>query len=244
MKLLIASTTVALVLAGLVGRGAKGADTVRVSENTSEQPNHAMIAVMPASQIVGRDLQDPQGIDAGKINSLVIDTKSGVVEFVMITPPSSFNAANQLIAAPWSALGPPATANGPLTTKFGVDKLAKAPRLDPRLIYEFNRPELRNRLYGYYGAAYPGFVGMDASKWIIGKESQNELGAHDRQIDLAYQNGPTPPSVVNTEHPVVSSALVFTEDSVIAKLEKLKTTTSAQMHDSNIYDSKGKDRRV
>jgi sporulation protein YlmC with PRC-barrel domain len=233
MKLLIASTATALVLASPVGWAG----------DAPQKPDDAMIVVMPANQIVGRDLKDAQGIDAGKINSLVINTKSGAVEFVMITPPSSLNADNRLIAAPWAALDAPTAANGPMITKFGVDKLAKAPRIDPRLIFELSRPEMRDRMLGFYGADFPGFSGMGPDNPIAGtgKDSQFDLGARDRQIDLANQNGPKPPSATNQEHPAGSSALVFAEDGVIARLEALTTTSAGAMHDSDIYDSKGKD---
>ena len=247
MKFLIASTAIALVLTSPVGWAANGTDTLGVSSSgaahASQKPDGAMIDVMPANQIVGRDLKDAQGIDAGKINSLVIDTKSGAVEYVMITPPSSLNADNRLIAAPWAALVPPTTANGPVTTKLSIDKLVKAPRIDPRLIFELSRPEMRDRMYGFYGADFPGSSGIGSDNRIAGpeKDRQNELGARDRHIDLAYQNNPKPPSATNQEHPAGSSALVFAEDGVIARLEELTTTSTGAMHYSDIYDLKGKD---
>jgi sporulation protein YlmC with PRC-barrel domain len=247
MKLLLASTAVALVLASPVGRAAGSADTPGANSSeagdASQKPEHSMINVMPANQIVGRDLKDARGVDAGKIKSLVIDTKSGAVEFVMITPPSSLNADARLIAAPWAALDTPAIADGPMTIKFGVDKLAKAPRIDPRLIFELSRPEMRDRMYGFYGADFPGSSGTGSDNRIAGagKDRQNELGARDRQIDLAYQNNPRPPGATDEERPASSSALVFAEDGVIARLEALTTTSTAAMHDSDIYDANGKD---
>jgi sporulation protein YlmC with PRC-barrel domain len=247
MKLLIASAAMALVLASPVGWTASSADTLGApgpaAGGAGEKLDPAMINVMPASQIVGRDLKDAQGIDAGKINSLVIDTKSGAVEFVMIAPAGSLNADNQLIAAPWAALDPPATANGPMTTKFSVDKLAKAPRIDPRLIFELSRPGMRDRMYGYYGADFPGSSGTGSDNRIAGsgKDRQFDLGARDRQIDLANQKGPKPPNAANRTQPTTSSGLVFAENGIIAKLEALKTTSTAAMHDSDIYDSNGKD---
>jgi len=247
MKLLFASTAVALVLASPVGWAASGADTIGAHSpaagDAGENLDSAMINVMPANQIVGRDLKDAQGIDAGKISSLVIDTKNGAVEFVMITPAGSLNTDNQLIAAPWAALDPPATTNGPMTTKFSVDKLAKAPRIDPRLIFELSRPGMRDRMYGYYGADFPSSYRMGSDNPIegAGKNRQFDLAARDRQIDLASQPDPKPPNATNKDQPAASSALVFAENGVIAKLAALPTTSTAAMDDSDIYDSKGKD---
>jgi sporulation protein YlmC with PRC-barrel domain len=252
MKLLIASTAMALVLAGPMAWAASGADTLGAGNlpasspaagNASQTPDQGVIHVVPANQIVGRALKDAQGIDAGKINSLVIDTKTGAVEFVMITPPSSLNADKQLIAAPWAVLDPPATADGPITLKLSLDKLAQAPRIDPRLVYEMGMQEMRNRMYGYYGVDFPGYpkIGTDNPMAATGKNRENALGARDRQIDLANQLGPKPPSVTSKEPPAGSSALIFTENGVIARLEALKTTSTAAMYDSTIYDSKGKD---
>jgi sporulation protein YlmC with PRC-barrel domain len=257
MKLFIASAAIALVLTGPAAWAAGGSDAPAAKAfgastpgpsgpgagNAIQKPSQAMIAVMPASQIVGRALKDAHDVNAGKIDSLVVDTKSGAVEFVMITPPESINVDNQLIVAPWTALDLPATATGPMTTKLSVDKLAKAPRIDPRLILEFNRPELRDRMYGFYGTNHPDYSGMGAGNRMAdaGKDRQNELGARDRQIALLNQNGAKPPIGANKERSGASSALVFTENGVIAKLEALKTTSTAAMHDSDIYDSKGKD---
>jgi sporulation protein YlmC with PRC-barrel domain len=244
MKFLIASTAIALVLASSVGWAASSTDTLGAhGPAAGEKPDHAMINVMPARQIVGHDLKDAQGIDAGKINSLVIDTKSGAVEFVMITPAGSLNADNQLIAAPWAALDPPTTADGPITTKFSVDKLAKAPRIDPRLIFELSRPGTRDRMYGYYGADFPSSYRMGPDNPIegAGKNRQFDLGARDRQIDLASQLDPKPPNATNRDQPAGSGALVLAENGVIAKLAALTTTSTAAMHDSDIYDSNGKD---
>ena len=252
MKLLIASTAMALVLAGPVGWAASGSDTAGasnpgasspVADDAGQKTDHAMIDVLPASQIVGRALRDAQGIDAGKINSLVIDTKSGAVEFVMIAPPISLNADKQLIAAPWAALDPPAGASGQIVLKLSLDKLAKAPRIDPRLIYEMGMQEMRDRMYGYYGAAFPGYpeIGSDGRAADAGKNRENELGARDRQIDLADQLGSKPPSAANKERPAGTSALIFTENGVVARLEALATTSTAAMHNSDIYNSKGED---
>ena len=244
MKLLIASTAVALVLASPAGWAASGADTLGAhGPAAGEKLDHAMINVMPARQIVGRDLKDPQGIEAGKIKSLVIDTKSGAVEFVMITPASSLNADGQLIAAPWAALDPPATANGPITTKLSVDKLANAPRIDPRLIIELSRPGMRDRMYGYYGADFPSSYRMGSHNPIegAGKNRQFDLAARDRQIDLASQPDPKPPNATDKDRSAASSALVFAENGVVAKLAALTTTSTAAMHDFDIYNSKGND---
>jgi sporulation protein YlmC with PRC-barrel domain len=202
-----------------------------------------MIDVMAANRIVGRDLKDSQGVDAGKINSLVIDTKSGFVEFVMITPPDSLHIDNQLIAAPWTALDPPVSVSGSMTIKLAVDKLAKAPRIDPRLVYEFDMPELRDRMYGYYGADFPNYpqIGPGERFEAAASDRQNALGIRDRQINLANQIVSKTASAANKGQAAGSSALVVAEDGVIARLEALTTSSTAAMHDSTIYDSKGKD---
>lgn len=253
MKLLTASTAIAVVIAGPAGWAASGANAQAVdnpvasSQAASQKPGlalkaNAMINVMPARRIVGRQLKDPDGIDAGKIDSLVIDTKSGLVQFVMISPPSSFNAHGRLIAAPWAALNPPTTNHGTMTTKFKVDKLAKAPRIDPRLIYELNMPEQRDRMYGFYGDNYPGYSGMGYNERIAGaqKNAQFELGSRDRQIALSNQEA-AKRHTTNKDQSAIPSALVVAENGVIAKLEALSTTSAAAMHDSDIYDSKGND---
>jgi sporulation protein YlmC with PRC-barrel domain len=184
MRRLVASTAITLVLSipaawaasnangpAIVGPtdqspaanepGQPTASTQQRQQSASPQLHPASeILVRAASQIVGRSLKDPQGRDAGEINSLVIDTGNGAIDFVMISSAGSFNVGSQLVAAPWLALQPPFGGNGPITTKVSVDKLEKAPRIDPRLIFELDRPEQRARFYGYYGYRYPPYYGF------------------------------------------------------------------------------------
>lgn len=90
---------------------------------------------------------------------------------------------------------------------------------------------------------HPGHSGMGYDGGIANskKDSQNELGARDRQMDLTHQDAVKPPSAAEKAQSAGSSALVVAEDGAIAKLAALTTTSAAAMHDSSVYDRKGKE---
>ena len=246
MKLHIIGAALTLASAGWVASRTESvaAGNSAVSSSLAGKPNErsgsarnlasSMISVVSAAQLVGRDLTDIQGYNSGKIDSLVIDIKSGAVLFVMVTPPRSVGANGQLIALPWALLNRPMTATGPLTTKIDTTALAKAPRIDPRLIFELNRPEQRDRIFGYFGYSDYGSSGAKAP----GKDGQNDLALRDRKIDLTHQGAAAPAAMDEVPQPAVT-ALVVAEEGAISTLEALTTTSAEAIDNSVVYDAHG-----
>ncbi len=120
----------------------------------SQQAQQGEIPILRASDLVGRDVRDPQGRDAGRVNSVIIDTQNGVVEYVLIEGRGSFDLKGQLIAVPWSALQPP-SGKGDVQTRVAADKLQQAPRIAGNLADQLSAPGWQSRVYGYYGYGYP-----------------------------------------------------------------------------------------
>jgi sporulation protein YlmC with PRC-barrel domain len=109
--------------------------------------------LMPASEIVGRELRDPQSKEAGRIDQIVLDTGNGAVDFVIVVSNGSFDIGGGAIAVPWQALKPPSSATGPITVNVPAGKLAQAPRIGSgRLASLLDR---RRQIYGWYGYGYP-----------------------------------------------------------------------------------------
>ena len=230
MKLTAASTAIMLLLAAPAVRA-----DVTLPIPPDELNNHPRIAVIAADHLVGRSLRDNHHQAAGTINSLIVETTTGLVEFLLINPPAPMKTHGLLIAIPWAEFATPAGDVGPLNLKVSLATLAGAPRIDPRLIFELGRPAERDQMFGYYGTRYPGALGIDNSS---GNNRENNLGAHDRQVALEEHRGMVPDG---TAKPPIGTSLVLAEDGVIAKLSVLTTTSTAAMDDSSVYDSAGKD---
>jgi sporulation protein YlmC with PRC-barrel domain len=111
--------------------------------------------VTAASGIVGRQLRDRSGKNAGQIKFLVINMQNGAVDFAVVGSSGAFDIGNEVIAVPWQVLEAPHEGNTPITIKADASKLEKAPRFDPRLIYRIEARQQRAQVYGYYGYGYP-----------------------------------------------------------------------------------------
>lgn len=126
------------------------------SEQRARQPER--IPLIAAADIVGRPLTDPQGRSAGQIDSMIIDTRNGVVEYVLIRGRGDFDLDGELIAVPWSVVGQP-RARGAIQVNVSIDRLAKAPRINRATVERLITARGRANVYGFYGVEYPYYGG-------------------------------------------------------------------------------------
>jgi sporulation protein YlmC with PRC-barrel domain len=110
------------------------------------------IPVVPAMDIVGKIISDRNGNEAGRIDSLIIDSTNGKIEYVLIDGSPNFDLGGHLVAVPWSLMAP-----GPDARTIGIsvtaDELRDAPLIDRSLVYPLVASDSQTRLYGYWG--YP-----------------------------------------------------------------------------------------
>ena len=92
----------------------------------------------------------------------------------------------------------------------------------------------------------PTFPGL--TKWVLTTESRGQEKTGSLTLKLVLGRLTWPIKKVRSrrarthrDQPAGSSALVFAEDGVIAKLEALTTSSTGAKRDSDIYDSKGQD---
>ena len=131
------------------GPGANAQQPSQQSQNAAQ--TNAPIVVMPARQLIGRNLRDPLGRGAGRIDRIVLDTVNGAVDFVVVAGHGDLDLNGAVIAVPWSEIVPPKSAQGPIGIKLSVDKLSQAPRLDPDALATLDEQRTRAGIYGYYG---------------------------------------------------------------------------------------------
>lgn len=118
----------------------------------SANPQGPAISVMPAASIMGRPVVGSHGRDAGRVFSMIIDTKNAAVEYLLIAGARGFNLNGQVVAVPWSAVRPRG-ARGAVQLSVTAHQVANAPAINRNEIYQLATPAWRDRVYGYYG--YP-----------------------------------------------------------------------------------------
>ena len=110
----------------------------------------ARIPVTAASNIVCRDLRDPEGDDAGSIEYLLIDLPSGRITFAMIGSGGSLDIGTDDVAVPWAALQVPNDPNAAFGIGLSVAQIAEAPRIGPADLRRLTMAEPRQAIYRFW----------------------------------------------------------------------------------------------
>lgn len=154
------STRISLAAALAAGLVLPGGAVLAAAPQPTQAPEHrhsqaaSRIPILAAADIVGRPVVDRDGHDAGRVNSMVIDTKNGVVKFVVIAGRGDFDLRGRLIAVPWSIVKQPHN-KGPISLTVNAKKLEGAARISRSELYKLRTLGWRRRVYGYYGRPYP-----------------------------------------------------------------------------------------
>jgi sporulation protein YlmC with PRC-barrel domain len=56
-----------------------------------------------ASQLMGANIQNPQGEGVGEVNDIVVDAATGRVQYAAVTYGGAFGIGNKMFAVPWEA---------------------------------------------------------------------------------------------------------------------------------------------
>ncbi len=120
----------------------------------SQQQTHTRIPIVAAADLVGRPVVDRHGHDAGRVDSIVIDSKNGVVKFVALAGRGHFDLNGRLIAVPWPVIAH-ASQRGAIRLAVSAKKLERAPRVSRSKLFKMGTLGYRRRVYGYYGRPYP-----------------------------------------------------------------------------------------
>lgn len=215
------------------GPAALAAISAAAAAPTGARAAHAMLRVIAADELIGRSLRDPNGLDAGQIRAVIIDIRSGAVEFVAVGSRGSFNLANKLIALPWTTLVAPRGTTGPITEKVAVNRLLAAPRIDQQSLMELYRPDIRASNYRYYGPPpYYAFA---------------PAGHLPPRATGFCSSGRTPPINPRPNAPdaharnsLVAGGLVIGRGGVVSALCSPATTSTQSLRQANVLNESGK----
>jgi sporulation protein YlmC with PRC-barrel domain len=91
-----------------------------------------------ASKLIGKDINDTAGKDAGEIEDLVVDVTSAKVRYVVVDFDKAWSPDDKLLALPLKALTFPAKADADLVLNVPRDKLEMAKGFDEKAWPDIN----------------------------------------------------------------------------------------------------------
>ncbi|MGE4048764.1 MAG: PRC-barrel domain-containing protein [Acetobacteraceae bacterium] len=213
------------------------------SAGTLQQPGQ--LPVVPASQIVGRAVVDPQGRDAGRIRTLIIDTATGQINYVLIGSRGDFNLDADYAVAPWRVLHG-FMGNGAVRLNVSADKLANGPQVNQRAMAYLNEPSALQDVMGYYGYGYGGnwgAYGRAGYPWAWGAPyGYYGYGYNNRPYGYnaagAYDNRP-PNADDLVSNPPGGTGLAVNTNGIVSALTSSQTMSADALRSISVHARNG-----
>ena len=106
--------------------------------------------LMRATELIGKNVDDRDGRNAGEIQDLVIDLGRRQISYAVLDFDKAWSPDNKLLPLPMSALRFPARQGGDLVLVLDRDKLDMSHGFERNVWPDLNAPEFRNRLNAYF----------------------------------------------------------------------------------------------
>ena len=160
--------------------------------------------ILRMSDIRSKDLMSKDGQEIGKVNDLIMDTRSGRIAFVVVTFGGVLGIGEDKVPVPWPVFD--VNSEGRLYA-VTVDKemIRSAPHLTQKDWGELQDPGFAQRVYSHYGKS---------ATWL----GQPLAGGHDRMGSSEYQRlytDGTPRDISGTITSVDEAAPMRNEDKVV-----------------------------
>ncbi len=190
------------------------------SQHTAQQNSlpASQIPLLPASDIAGRRVLDQSGNAVGRIDSIIVDSRNGGVEYVLIGDQGNGDLNGQLVAVPWSVLQEP-NPHGPIQLKITAAQLDEAPKFNSVNDKRLRDSRWRTRIYGYYGYSYPFYNASNAAAGSESSQAQNQ------------GNGEAPGER--------SNALAVNENGTVSALGFANSVSAASLQSSPVWARRG-----
>lgn len=104
------------------------------------------VRLVRASELIGRDVEDTKGDDAGEIEDLVVDLGTTRVRYAVLDFDEAWSAEDKLLALPLSTLRMPAENVGEAVLQVPRDKLNMSQGFDEDNWPALNDPQYRDRV--------------------------------------------------------------------------------------------------
>lgn len=186
-KLAVAGTVLAIMAAPTIAISADtNADTSshqKTSDSQSRQTAQSRVPVVPASALLNAKVEDVKGMEAGKIEYLMIDAGTGKVSFAVL----SDDRAGELIPVPWQALHVSKPGNR-IQVKAEKAQIGQASRYRLDALADVTRPAARTTAYEYWAPLVA--TDKQASGQTSGDRSA-QTGAESQQSKSAAKTDPS-----------------------------------------------------
>lgn len=106
--------------------------------------------VMGADTLIGNDVYNSQGEDLGDIKEIMLDMRSGRVNYAVLSFGGFLGIADKLFAVPWTALKLD-TENKRFVLDVSKDQRESAPGFDQDQWPDMADPTWENKIHSYYG---------------------------------------------------------------------------------------------
>ncbi len=121
------------------------------------------------SELMGYTVENQMGEKLGLVKNMVIDTRSGWLDFVIVSSGGLIGLGSKLRAVPASALSPATAIYRTLAIDITVDRWKSAPTFSNGQLASLSNPAHVRRIYQYYGRPWP--PGEDPALPATGRES-------------------------------------------------------------------------
>ena len=118
--------------------------------NGSENDEGPGPEVMGAGTLIGNDVYNRQDEDLGDIKEIMLDMRSGRVNYAVLSFGGFLGMADKLFAVPWNALTLD-TENKRFVLNVSKQQLENAPGFDQDNWPDMADPTWENKIHSYYG---------------------------------------------------------------------------------------------
>lgn len=127
-----------------------------------------------ASDVLGKDVNDPTGKDVGDIEDLVVDLANGSIHYAVLEFDRAWNPNDKLVALPLSAIQSKEGSDR-LTINMTREQLTNAPSFDSNAWPDPGDRAFRDRVAGFHGGTTTGME-QSGSRPATGSDSATPSG--------------------------------------------------------------------
>ncbi|HEY0848064.1 MAG TPA: PRC-barrel domain-containing protein [Noviherbaspirillum sp.] len=107
-------------------------------------------ATWRASELIGRNVDDREGRDAGEIQDIVVDISRGRVSYVVLDFDKAWSLSDKLIPLPMNALRIPRERDADLMLTLDRDRIDMARGFEQKAWPDLNEPAFRQNMSAYF----------------------------------------------------------------------------------------------
>jgi sporulation protein YlmC with PRC-barrel domain len=166
MKRFAAASALALVLASpaCAAPGQANPAPAAPARQASQRDAPPSLHVTSAGDLANRFAYDKNGRDAGWVQSVMIDARTGKIGYLVIGSDANFDLGSKVIAVPWTAATEPALwGDRSIALNTTVEKMQQAPRLDRSELAKLVEPVAIRKVTDYYAQPSSGSAANSGS---------------------------------------------------------------------------------